>query len=66
MTETDGRWQHAAGDTKDGCLACADEAGICCDGCWGREPGPWCTTPEPDPDEPGVCRYCSHTVERAA
>jgi hypothetical protein len=26
----DGRWRHASGETKDGCLACADEAGICC------------------------------------
>ena len=63
MTETDGRWRHSSGDDDEGCLACwfdQDEQGLTAPNI---RP---CTTPEPDPDEPGVCRWCSHTVERAA
>lgn len=63
MTETDGRFRHASGDDEQGCVPCYSdqwEEGL-------TEPNiiP-CTTPEPDPDEPGVCRFCSHTLERAA
>jgi len=62
---TDGRYRHASGDDSAGCMAC-----------WGDQydDGEWddvsdirpCTTPEPDPAETGRCRWCSHTVERAA
>ena len=58
---TDGKWRHASGDDVDGCLACwwdkYDDGNAA--------PHP-CTTPEPDPAETEACRWCSHTVERAA
>lgn len=60
MTETDGRWRHASGDDYEGCVACwidQDEEGLTAPNI---RP---CTTPEDDPDEPGVCRWCSHTAE---
>lgn len=59
----DGRWRHASGDDYEGCVACwidQDEEGLTAPNI---RP---CTTPEDDPDDPGFCRWCSHTVERAA
>ena len=54
------RYRHASGDDGDGCLACwfdQEEQGIEV-----PEIRP-CLAPEDDPDEPGLCRWCSHTVE---
>jgi len=53
------RYQHASGDDEDGCMPCwfdQEEQGIAL-----ADIRP-CTTPEPDPAEPAVCRWCSHTV----
>jgi hypothetical protein len=46
-------YRHASGDDGGGCVPCQDDDG--------QSAG--CLEPEPDPDEPGVCRWCSHTVE---
>lgn len=63
MTETDGRWRHASGDDEDGCFTCfLDQMD---EGLTTPNIRP-CTTPEPDPLEPGLCRWCSHAVERVA
>lgn len=58
MTETDARYRHASGEDG-GCVACLDPFNE------GDEPYQ-CRHPEPDPDDPGLCRFCSHTVERVA
>jgi len=45
--------QHGSGDhVLVGCLACYNDGD-----------GSSCVTPEADPKEPGLCRWCSHTVE---
>lgn len=63
MTETDARYRHASGDDADGCLACfSDEYGEGIDVATILQ----CAHPEPDPADPEVCRWCSHTVERVA
>ena len=60
MTETDARYAHAIGDDEDGCIACqvddllADALVI------------GCKNAEPDGDEPELCAFCSHTIERLA
>jgi hypothetical protein len=46
--------RHASGDDIDGCAACYQDGD-----------GSSCYHPERDPEEPGVCRWCSHTVEAA-
>lgn len=62
MSETDGRWRHASGDDEDGCIPCGDDDTMDTGGAL----APYCKDPLPDTDEPGVCAFCSHTVERAA
>ena len=47
------RYRHASGDDGGGCIPCQDDDGQCVG----------CGEAEPDLDEPGVCRWCSHTVE---
>lgn len=56
-------YRHASGDDTDGsCLACIEEP---CPDVGGVCPGvhPVCRAAVPDPAEPGLCRWCSHTVE---
>ena len=48
-------YRHGFGDDVDGCLACYDAEP--------RDPLFWCHDPEPDPEDPGFCRWCYHTVE---
>ena len=45
-------YRHANGDDLSGCVACQAD-----------DDGSSCYTPERDPQEPAVCRWCSHTVE---
>lgn len=53
-------FQHASGDDEDGCITCwLDQMD---EGLTTPRIRP-CTTPEPDPLEPGLCRWCSHAVE---
>lgn len=47
--------RHASGDDLEGCVACYLD-----------EDGSRCFSPERDPEHPGLCRWCSHTVEAAA
>ena len=63
MTHTDGRYAHASGDDEAGCVACQVDAPM--DG----EPlqdTTGCADATPDGDEPDLCAYCSHTIERLA
>lgn len=47
------RVQHGSGDDiLVGCLTCYQDGD-----------GSSCVTPEADPKDPGLCRWCSHTVE---
>lgn len=56
------RYRHASGDDDEGCVSCwIDQAD---EGLTTSNIRP-CTTPEDDPDEPGLCRWCSHTVAPA-
>lgn len=56
-------WEHGAGDDDDGCLACWNDQYE-----QGAEPEniTACSTPEPDPLERGLCRWCSHAIEPAS
>jgi len=54
------RYRHASGDDEDGCVACSEDVSFELSG---MDP---CTQPEPDPAEPDLCRWCSHTVQEAA
>lgn len=48
-------YRHASDDdVLVGCLACYQDSD-----------GSSCRNPEPDPEDPGLCRWCSHTVEEA-
>lgn len=51
--------RHCSGDPDGECFACFE------DQLWSGATGRACRTPEPDPDEPLLCRWCSHTVEPA-
>ena len=55
-------YRHAAGDDRDGCGACFDEAvnAVLND----DEPLPGCFEPGDDGD--GYCSICGHAVERVA
>lgn len=56
-------FEHAGGDDEDGCISCwLDQEA---EGSPIRAIRP-CRQPEDDPDEPGICRWCSHTVEATA
>lgn len=63
MTHPDGRYRHASGEDEQGCVTCWIDQHD--EGLTAPNIIP-CTTPEPDPEEPGVCRWCSHTLERVA
>jgi hypothetical protein len=58
---SDSRYRHASGE-DDGCVACFEDNFDS----QSRDIPYQCRTPAPDPTEPGLCRWCSHTVEAAA
>lgn len=63
MTHPDTRYRHGSGDDEAGCLACQFDAVL--DG-KPLEDTTGCADATPDGDEPELCKFCSHTVERLA
>lgn len=50
---------HASGDVEGCCAACLNDGGFESE----DEGTVICRDPRPDPDAPGLCAHCSHTVE---
>jgi hypothetical protein len=57
---------HASGDDADGCAACQEDGYAQYRAMDVSADVVGCQTPESDPTEPGLCRWCSHTIEDVA